>query len=171
MAKDAGGHGSNARGGSTAAERPGRVRGMPIAGQDYHTKTSSELHGIAADAHAAQQNFQGSGMTVPGSNVLTENKYADQVNDASSVLGWRARGGVNLSPDGLAAATLAGDHPKSAPVPTHPAMDKVASLQRTLSRTGDETLQKNLRSEINYNRDLALRARNGQVGSGMKFRG
>ena len=48
MAKDALGHGSNARGGNTAAERPGRVRGMPIAGHDYHTKTNAELKGIAA---------------------------------------------------------------------------------------------------------------------------
>jgi hypothetical protein len=122
MAKDSGGHGSEARGGSTAAERPGRVRGMPIAGHDYHTKTSAELHGIASDANRAAENFKNSGMTVPGSNVLTENKYRDQVNDASSVLGWRSRGGVDLSTDGLAAKSLAGGHPKSAPPVTHPAM-------------------------------------------------
>src|ERR1035437_10198739 len=123
MAKDAGGHGSNARGGNTAAERPGRVRGMPIAGHDYHTKTTAELHGIRAGAHAAEMNFRGSGMTVPGSNVLTENKYADQGHDANSVLGWRQRGGVDLSRDGLAAAKATeGNGPKSVPVPTHPAM-------------------------------------------------
>lgn len=123
MAKDSGGHGSEARGGNTAAERPGRVRGMPIAGHNYHTKTSAELHGIAADAHRAAEGFKNSGMTVPGSTMLTENKYRDQVNDASSVLGWRSRGGVDLSKDGLAAAKATeGNGPKSAPVPTHPAM-------------------------------------------------
>lgn len=120
--KDAQGHGSAARGGSTAAERPGKVRGMPIAGHDYHTKTSAELKSIASDASNAEKAFRGSGMTVPGSSTLTENKYADQVNNASTVLGWRSRGGVDLSTDGLAAKSLSGDHPKSTPPVTHSAM-------------------------------------------------
>ena len=130
MAKDAKGHGSEARGGSTAAERPGRVRGMPIAGHDYHTKTTAELKGIAADAHRAANAFQNSGMTVPGSNVLTENKYRDQVNDAASILGWRQRGGVDLSPDGLAGAKATeGNGPKSVPVATHPAMNSQGTVR------------------------------------------
>ena len=90
--KDAKGHGSESRGGG-----PGKVRGMPIPGHPYHTKTSDELRYIAKDANAAAENFKNSGMTVPGSTMLTENKYRDQVNDAASVLGWRASGGRDLS--------------------------------------------------------------------------
>jgi hypothetical protein len=91
--KDAKGHGSEARGGSGG----GKVRGMPIAGHPYHKLTNDELKGVLADAHAAELNFRGSGMTVPGSNMLTENKYADQKNDAATVIGWRSRGGKDLS--------------------------------------------------------------------------
>jgi hypothetical protein len=81
--KDAKGHGSDARGGGE-----GRVRGMPIAGHLYHTKTNDELHYIAKDASEAARAQRG---------MASEGKYLDQVNDASTVLGWRSRGGKDLS--------------------------------------------------------------------------
>ena len=78
MAKDAKGHGSDARGGA------GR---MPIPDHPYHLKTDAELHFIAKDAHEAAQAMQ-------GHSSASENKYLDQVNDASTVLGYRGRGGA-----------------------------------------------------------------------------
>ena len=77
MAKDAKGHGSDGRGGPA----------QPIPGHPYHGKTDAELHFIAKDAHAAAQAMQ-------GHNSTAENKYRDQVNDASTVLGYRSRGGA-----------------------------------------------------------------------------
>src|ERR1019366_2004061 len=77
--KDAKGHGSEARGSGGA---------MPIAGHPYHTKTNDELNYIAKDANAAAMATRG---------MPAEGKYLDQVNDASTVLGYRARGGKDLS--------------------------------------------------------------------------
>jgi hypothetical protein len=80
--KDAQGHGSNGRGAQ------GKMRGMPIKGHPYHLKSDAELQFIAKDAHAAAQAQRG---------MSSEGKYLDQVNDASTVLGWRQRGGADLS--------------------------------------------------------------------------
>ena len=77
MAKDAKGHGSERRGG-----------GMPLQGHPYHQKTNDELRYIAKDAHAA---------AIAGRGLSSEGKYLDQVNDASTVLGFRQRGGADLS--------------------------------------------------------------------------
>jgi hypothetical protein len=82
--KDAKGHGSEARGGGGG----GKVRGMPIPGHLYHAKTNDELNYIAKDASAAARAQRG---------MASEGKYLDQVNDASTVLGWRSRGGKDLS--------------------------------------------------------------------------
>lgn len=79
MAKDAKGHGSDRRGGS-----------MPIPGHDYHTKTSDQLRYIAKDASAAATAMR-------GHSPASEGKYLDQVNDASTVLGFRQRGGEDFS--------------------------------------------------------------------------
>ncbi len=81
--KDAKGHGSNPRGG-------GGAPAMPIPGHPYHTKTNDELRYIAKDASEAAQNMR-------GVSPQAEGKYLDQVNDASTVLGYRARGGKDLS--------------------------------------------------------------------------
>ena len=97
MAKDAKGHGSESRGGSNLPprfdmqNRPGFPRGMPLQGHPYHTKTNDELRYIAKDAGEAAKNMQGMG------NGSAEGKYLDQVNDASTVLGYRQRGGADLS--------------------------------------------------------------------------
>src|ERR1019366_3109954 len=77
--KDAKGHGSEPRGSGGA---------MPIAGHPYHTKTNDELHYITKDASEAARAQRG---------MSSEGKYLDQVNDASTVLGYRARGGRDLS--------------------------------------------------------------------------
>jgi hypothetical protein len=98
MAKDAKGHGSEKGGG-----------GMPLQGHPFHTKTNDELRFIAKDANAAANATRGMSLYDPNSHFRqdTEGKYLDQVNDASTVLGYRARGGADLSQSpavGVAAA-------------------------------------------------------------------
>ena len=70
-----------------------------------------ELRFIVRDAHEAGRNAQGMG------DERGVNKYADQVNDASTVLGYRARGGKSDAP----ADVLSGG-PKSNSVPVHAGM-------------------------------------------------
>jgi hypothetical protein len=101
--KDALGHGSNGRGGRVA---------KPIPNSPYHRKSDDELRYIQRDAAEAGRNAQEMG------DDRGVNKYADQVNDASTVLGYRARGGLSDHPDAVAARALASG-PKSAPVPYH----------------------------------------------------
>ncbi len=101
MAKDAKGHGSEKSG----------VGAMPIPGHPYHMKSDAELHYIAKDAHEAAQAMQ-------GHSPASENKYLDQVNDASTVLGYRARGGSIVQPPpaahqtGVHEASLVGSMPR-----------------------------------------------------------
>jgi len=88
---------------------------MPIPGHDYHSKTNDELQFIQRDASAAAKNMQGMG------NDKAEGKYLDQVNDASTVLGYRQRGGTDLSKGPAAAVGAA--HGISGPAtygPGHP---------------------------------------------------
>ena len=122
--KDAKGHGSEKRGGGQfdetyglkggtpigAPARPGAkfaAPAMPIPDHPYHTKTNDELNFIAKDASAAAKNMQGMG------NAQAEGKYLDQVNDASTVLGYRQRGGADLSKG--PAADIASKHGISGP--------------------------------------------------------
>lgn len=117
MAKDAKGHGS---------EKRGAGGGMPLEGHPYHQKTDAELRYIAKDAGQAAQASRGLSAYNPtnGQREDTEGKYLDQMNDASTVLGFRQRGGADLSQDKQAAAKLAeGSAPGKGAVPTHPAMD------------------------------------------------
>lgn len=88
--KDAKGHGSNGKGG-----------GMPIPGHDYHTKTDAQLRYIAKDASDAAKATRGMSMYDPNSHQRqdTEGKYLDQMNNAASVLGYRARGGAQVVKD------------------------------------------------------------------------
>jgi hypothetical protein len=98
--KDALGHGSNGRGGRVA---------KPIPNHPYHQKTDAELRYIVKDAKEAADAAQSMGKL--------ETKYNDQVNDAATVLGYRARGGQSDAPaDRLASG------PKSEPVPIHDSM-------------------------------------------------
>jgi hypothetical protein len=98
--KDAKGHGSDGKGGA-----------MPLRGHPYHLKSNSELHYISKDAHAAATASRGMSSYDPNGSKRqdTDGKYLDQVNDAATVLGYRARGGEDLShaarrADGLARA-------------------------------------------------------------------
>lgn len=144
MAKDAKGHGSESRGGMNS-------RSIPLSGHPYHTKTNDQLRYIQKDAHeAARAN--------PGGPA--ELKYLDQVNDASTVLGFRQRGGADFSaketPGG--SSGIAAQH---------------GIATGHLDPSQPHAFQGNPHSDEarEYNRDLALRSRNGQVGSGMRFRG
>lgn len=111
--KDAKGHGSDARNGGGMSQDARRNAGnaahgkMPLAGHPFHTKTNDELQFIAKDASAAAKNMQGMG------NAQAEGKYLDQVNDASTVLGYRQRGGDDLSKG--PAADIATQHGVSGP--------------------------------------------------------
>jgi len=59
---------------------------MPIKGHEYHTKTNAELNYIIKDAGKAA-------IAMKGHDPKAEAKYLDQVNDASTVLHYRSKGG------------------------------------------------------------------------------
>lgn len=60
----------------------------PLEGHEYHKKTDAALHYIVKDAHEAEKAMR-------GHNSTAENKYADQKNDAATVLHFRkSRGGM-----------------------------------------------------------------------------
>lgn len=123
----------------------------PLGDHPYHRKSNEELRYIAKDASEAAKATRGMSSYNPNSGKRedTEGKYLDQVNDAATVLGWRNRTGAGpdagVKSDAAAAAALAGGGAKSAPVATHDAHE--------------------------YNRDLTLRVRDGQVGSGFRAPG
>lgn len=155
MPKDAKGHGSNPRGTSLH---------KPLPDHAYHGKSDAELHYIVKDATEAAKASQSMGKL--------ETKYNDQVNDAATVLGYRKR----LS-DGEAASSLrSGSGSKSDPVATHggaQGVDPNSPLagSRDYDSFGRPRSADSLREYDEGSRDLSLRSRNGQVGSGMKFRG
>lgn len=60
----------------------------PLEGHDYHKMSHVELRGIMKDAGEAKQKAREMG------NEKGENKYADQVNDAATVLHWRKQNGT-----------------------------------------------------------------------------
>lgn len=95
--KDARGHGSNAK---------------PIPGHRYHSLSDMELRYIQKDAHEAGRNAHEMG------DQRGVNKYADQVNDAATVLGYRSRGGKSDAP----ADQLHSGTPKSDAAPVHDSM-------------------------------------------------
>ena len=55
----------------------------PLKGHPYHNKTDAELEFIVKDACEAAQAMR-------GFNYEAEAKYLDQINDAFTVLGYRA---------------------------------------------------------------------------------
>ena len=61
----------------------------PIAGHPYHKKNDAELRYIIKDAGKAAKAMQ-------GHDKKAEAKYLDQVNDASTVLSFRRRGGKQV---------------------------------------------------------------------------
>ena len=64
-------------------------RRPPIAGHPYHKKSTSALHYIIKDAGEAAKAMR-------GHDKKAEAKYLDQVNDASTVLNFRRRGGKQV---------------------------------------------------------------------------
>lgn len=120
MPKDALGHGSNA----------GPAR--PIPGHPYHGRSTSELQFIVKDASDAARSMR-------GFSKSSESKYLDQVNDATTVLGYRDRGGMSdhhWDKDANAASALKASSPKSAPAPVHEAQTKGSSYNEHGSRHG-----------------------------------
>ena len=60
-----------------------------LKGHPYHHKTDAELHYIMKDAHEAEK-------AVGSHDTKASWKYADQQNDAASILGYRQRGGKQV---------------------------------------------------------------------------
>lgn len=151
--KDAKGHGSNGRG------------RKPLEGHPYHNKSDAELRYIIKDAGEAARASRGLSSYNPNSGKRedTEGKYADQVNDASTVLAYRRSSAAS---DNAAAGALGQGHPKSDTVAPHSAMSS-----RDTDAFGRPRSDESKAEYDEYSRDLSLRSRNGQVGSGMKFRG
>jgi hypothetical protein len=122
--KDALGHGSDSRGGGS-----GKKPYKPIPDHPYHQRTSMELRYIQKDAHEAGRNAQEMG------DQRGVNKYADQVNDASTVLAYRARGGASEAPSDV----LHSGTSKSAAAPVHDSMGSPFNYTKMNLRTGDVT--------------------------------
>jgi hypothetical protein len=82
---------------------------MPLKGHPYHHKTDAELRYIAKDAREAEE-------AMAGHDQKAMHKYADQKCDASTVLGYRQRGGTRI-PHPLSESYQVGDHviPKMGP--------------------------------------------------------
>lgn len=64
----------------------------PLPGHPYHSKSADELRFIIRDAGAAANAMR-------GHDAKAEGKYLDQVNDANTILGWRARTGTVVNPE------------------------------------------------------------------------
>jgi len=69
--------------------------GMPLKGHPYHHKTDAELHYIMKDAGEASRLHD----QMHKDPKIHPNKYADQVNDAATVLHYRRKGGKQLKED------------------------------------------------------------------------
>jgi hypothetical protein len=116
--KDALGHGSDGRG--TPAK--------PIPNSPYHLKSDAELRYIVKDASEAERASRGMTSYNPDSSQRsdTSGKYADQVNDAASVLGYRDRGGLSMHPGDVVSREAVSASDKSAKVPTHDSMGSLS---------------------------------------------
>lgn len=68
--------------------------GVPLKGHPYHKKTDAELKYIQKDAAEAAK-------AMKGHSPRSEAKYLDQVNDASTVLHYRSKGGKQLAKESV----------------------------------------------------------------------
>jgi hypothetical protein len=118
-----------------------------------------------ADARLAQREQAMFSAGKPGLMVRPDKAAEYAANKAASKAETGELGSMHSSnQDAAAARTLAEPgHPKSAPVPVHGGATGRSDLGSMHS--SNETSEGRA-----YNRDLALRVRNGQVGSGMKLR-
>lgn len=139
--KDARGHGSNTRGGPT----------RPIPNSPYHAKSDAELRYIAKDAAEAGRNAQGMG------DERGVSKYADQVADAATVMGYRNRGGVSDHPADVASREASVESAKSSKVPTHDSMGSPFNYTRMNLHTG-EVSDPRTEGRHGYNRDAVNNA-------------
>lgn len=96
-----------------AAEARRKGGRMPLPGHPFHSKSDAELRYIQRDASEAGRNAQEMG------DERGVNKYADQVNDAATILGYRQRSGGQPEDGNAAAARALASGPKSAPAPVH----------------------------------------------------
>ena len=80
---------------------PIREARMPLKGHPYHKKTDTELRYIIKDAGEAATNMR-------GHNRQADDTYADQVNDAQTVLYYRKNGGLKEA----STARMSEDHLK-----------------------------------------------------------
>jgi hypothetical protein len=124
--KDALGHGSNGRGSMK----------KPLPGHPYHSKSDAELRYIIKDASEAGKNAQEMG------SERGVSKYADQVNDAATILGYRARSGGQPEASNADAARALASGPKSKAAPIHggmrnPADEFVVRNPRSGGRYGE----------------------------------
>jgi len=71
--------------------RKGRLA-MPLKGHAYHTLPDNKLYYIIKDAGEAA-------LAMKGHSPDAEAKYLDQINDASTVLGYRKKGGKQVTAD------------------------------------------------------------------------
>lgn len=114
----------------------------PIPNSPFHMKSDAELRYIIKDAGEAEQASRGMTAYNPGGSQRsdTSGKYADQVNDAASVLGYRDRGGLSMHPGDVASREAASGSDKSAKVPTHPSMatDGPQYFSRVSSKNGSK---------------------------------
>lgn len=67
-------------------------KGIPLEGHSYHKKTDAELHHIMKDAGEASRLHD----QMHKDPKIHPNKYADQVNDAATVLHYRRNGGQQI---------------------------------------------------------------------------
>jgi hypothetical protein len=109
---------------AAARSKSGAKPAKPIPNSPYHAKSDAELRYIIKDASEAEQASRGMTAYNPngGQRTDTNGKYADQVNDAATVLGYRDRGGLSDHPDDVAARAASAGGAKSDKVPTHSAM-------------------------------------------------
>lgn len=122
--KDPLGHGSN-------GGKGGKVF-KPIPGHPYHSRTDAELRYIAKDAAEAGRNAHEMG------DMRGVNKYADQVADASTVLGYRSRGGKS---DAVVDQLHSGTS-KSNPAPVHDAFSSLTPAEHAEMKTSSAAANK-----------------------------
>lgn len=163
--KDNKGHGSNGKGGGNA--KPS-AKGMRLITTHTSGAHSAKVYNNPEWGEKVVQFFK-SGAYQPNADYHTDDISDAHATAQSALARYSAQ-------DGAAAKSLASGSSKSDPVPVHNGMSDIhPNDPRVGSRDYDamghprDALAKSDYDEAS--RDMALRGRNGQIGSGMKFRG
>lgn len=106
-----------------AAEARSKAGRKPLPGHPYHQKSEAELRYIIKDASEAGKNAQDMG------SMRGINKYADQVNDAATVLAYRGRGGQQEGPAHQSGVNSLGEIP-----PDSAWLEKMRGVTGTMSQ-------------------------------------